>query len=210
MYQCYQHSRKLAYERCVCVYIVTPLLCVCTCCMRHCCVRVTPCFCASSFASGSNPVSLTASTTVCHVRGRSPVPLWQFTHLLTRSSIQSLVLPKLSLFMASISMGSTPRKLPNSFHFASTVCPNAFIISVQRRHANVKTQRYHSSNSPLKCSYQMGECVCVLILAGQKHFEEQLQHTHQVAVVERQQCKWGEGEGVRCSAMAPPCSTERT
>ena len=59
----------------------------------------------------------------------------------------------------------------------------------------MKTQRYHSSNSPLECSYQMGECVCVLILAGQKHFEEQLQHTHQVAVVERQQCKWGGGGG---------------
>ena len=59
----------------------------------------------------------------------------------------------------------------------------------------MKTQRYHSSNSPLKCSYQMGECVCVLIL-GQKHFEEQLQHTHQVAMAERQQCKWGvEGGG---------------
>ena len=59
----------------------------------------------------------------------------------------------------------------------------------------MKTQRNHSSNSPLKCSYQMGECVCVLILAGQKHFEEQLQQTHQVVVVEGQQCKWGR-EGV--------------
>ena len=160
--------------------------------MCHCCVRVTPCFCASSFASGSNPPSLTASTIVCHVRGRSPVPLWQFTHLLTRSSMQSLVVPMLSLIVHGIySMGSTPRKLPNSFHFASTVCPNAFTISVQRRHGNMKTQRYHSSNSPLKCSYQMGECVCVLILVGQKHIEDHLQQSHQVAMVLGRQCNWG-------------------
>lgn len=55
--------------------------------------------------------------------------------------------------------------------------------------------RYHSSNSPLKSSYQMGECVC-LVLVGQKYIEEQLQQTHQVVVVvERQQFIWGR-EGV--------------
>ena len=50
--------------------------------MTHChCDRVCPCLCAKFSAKAPNPVAFTASTTVCQVRGRVPVPVWLEVHL---------------------------------------------------------------------------------------------------------------------------------
>ena len=64
--------------------------------------RFTPCLSAMFSAMTPNPVSFTASTTVCHVRGRVPVPAWLEVHLPNKSNIQSAGLPPLPVLMASM------------------------------------------------------------------------------------------------------------
>ena len=71
--------------------------------VTHCrCDRVSPCLCAKFSAIALNPVSFTASTTVCQVRGRVPVPAWLEVHLPSRSSIQSSGLPRRLVSMLSM------------------------------------------------------------------------------------------------------------
>ena len=71
--------------------------------VTHChCDRVSPCFCAKFSAMVLNPVFLTASTTVCQVRGRVPVPAWLEVHLPSRSSMQSSGLPRRLVSMLSM------------------------------------------------------------------------------------------------------------
>ena len=65
--------------------------------------RFTPCLSAKFSAMAPNPVSFTASTTICHVRGRVPVPPWLEVHLPNKSSIQSSGLPPLPVLMPSMS-----------------------------------------------------------------------------------------------------------
>ena len=81
--------------------------------------KCTLCFFAKSCARTPHPVSFTASTTVCHVRGRVPVPVSLAVHLLTSSSIQSAGIPLLSISMAFKIELSTPRQMPKRSHFAS-------------------------------------------------------------------------------------------
>ena len=94
--------------------------------------RLTPCLSTMFSAMTPNPVSFTAFTTVCHVRGRVPVPAWLEVHLPNKSSIQSAGLPPLPVLMASMIWYSTCRKVPKCLHCASSWWFKALIMSVAK------------------------------------------------------------------------------
>ena len=78
----------------------------------------TPCCSANCSARSPLPVCFTACTAVCHVRGRSPVPLSWSSHLSSSRKIQVFT-SELSLLIPSMTEGFTHRYVPNDLHWAS-------------------------------------------------------------------------------------------
>ena len=78
----------------------------------------TPCCSANCSARSPLPVCFTACTTVCHVRGRSPVPLSWPSHL-SSSCKKQVFTSKLFLLIPSMTEGFTYRYVPNDLHWAS-------------------------------------------------------------------------------------------
>lgn len=137
------------------------------CCDSYCCVSVTPCFFARSVSSYLHPDSLTASTTICHVQYEGGDQFFYSTHLLIRSSIQSVnssyCLSQWSLL--EWAQTTYAKKSAKCLQFASACC---FGISslVRKYQQNVNTKHNSTYHLTPYCPHQSGGTLTISLLVA--------------------------------------------
>ena len=109
-----QSHKTKCLSSCLCLAIY----CACLTPFIHCPGSCTPCCSANCSARSPLPVCFTACTTVCHVRGRSPVPFSWPSHL-SSSRKRQVSTSELSLLIPSMTEDFTYRYVPNNLHWAS-------------------------------------------------------------------------------------------
>ena len=96
--------------------------------------------CSSNCCGRGTFMSFTACTTVCQVRGSSPVPSFLHTQSSTSCNIQSST-SDLSSFILSMMAGSTCKNVPNLLHLESSFPSRALITSTWHMKSEIALHR---------------------------------------------------------------------
>ena len=107
--------------------------------------------CSSNCCGRGTFMSFTACTTVCQVRGSSPVPSFLHTQSSTSCNIQSST-SDLSSFILSMMAGSTCRNVPNLLHLESSFPSRALITSTWHMKSEIA---FHRQGECHTCSTEL-------------------------------------------------------
>ena len=129
-YSCNQHTKKLCIKKAInhVYYKYIPTLYALDSTCTHILDSSQCPHCSTNCSGRGTFISFTTCTTVCQVRGSSPVPSLLYTQSSTSCSIQSST-SDLSSFILFMTAGSTCKNVPNFLHLASNFPSRALITS---------------------------------------------------------------------------------
>ena len=126
-------------------------------------------YCSSNCGGRGTFMSFTVCTTVCQVRGSSPVPSLLHTQFSTSCNIQSST-SDLSSCILSMMAGSTCKNVPNLLHLASSFPSRALITSTWHTKIEIALHRQGECHTELSLKKADLANEYIESAASHKHF----------------------------------------